>query len=135
MANFLVRKCQESWQETALFFCRRYNSVFSRSTLWRLADLPDLPIRAATHKEPGLLYWRNNLRQEVVMLAAVTGTVSDLLPGMEAALAKYRYQVFVKELGWPLPCEKGIELDAFDRSDTVYVLACNDNQCCSRITS
>jgi N-acyl-L-homoserine lactone synthetase len=62
------------------------------------------------------------------MLTAVTGTVSDLLPGMEAALAKYRYQVFVKELGWPLACEKGTELDAFDRSDTVYVLACDDNQ-------
>lgn len=41
------------------------------------------------------------------MLAAVTGTVSDLLPGMAFALAKYRYQVFVKELGWPLHCEAG----------------------------
>ena len=41
------------------------------------------------------------------MLAAVTGTVSDLLPGMAFALAKYRCQVFVKELGWPLHCEAG----------------------------
>lgn len=61
------------------------------------------------------------------MLTAVTGTVSDLLPGMASALAKYRYQVFVKELGWPLRCENGVELDAFDRPDTVYVLACDNN--------
>jgi len=62
------------------------------------------------------------------MLNAVTGTVSDLLPGMASALAKYRYEIFVKELGWPLRCEEGVELDAFDRPDTVYVLACDNNQ-------
>jgi acyl homoserine lactone synthase len=61
----------------------------------------------------------------VGMLTAITGTVGELLPGMVGALAKYRYEVFVKALGWPLHCEEGIELDAFDRPDTVYVVACD----------
>lgn len=59
------------------------------------------------------------------MLTAITGTVGELLPGMARALANYRYEVFVKTLGWPLHCEEGIELDAFDRPDTVYVVACD----------
>jgi N-acyl-L-homoserine lactone synthetase len=91
------------------------------------AVLINLPIWAATNTALDLLYWLDNICREVVMLTVITGTVNDLLPGMACALAKYRYQVFVKELGWPLRCEEGVELDDFDRPDTVYVLACDNN--------
>jgi acyl homoserine lactone synthase len=40
------------------------------------------------------------------------------------ALARYRHQIFVEQLGWHLPmAEEGFERDQYDREDTVYVLA------------
>lgn len=38
-------------------------------------------------------------------------------------LARYRFQVFVEELGWKLDTNNGIELDQFDRPDTQYIVA------------
>ncbi|MFG6447809.1 acyl-homoserine-lactone synthase [Roseateles sp. BYS180W] len=38
------------------------------------------------------------------------------------ALARYRYEVFVQRLGWPLQCPVGRELDQYDRDDVLYVL-------------
>ncbi|MCX4159666.1 GNAT family N-acetyltransferase [Paraburkholderia aspalathi] len=39
-------------------------------------------------------------------------------------LARYRYQRFVKDLGWDLPSEHNdSERDQYDRNDTVYIIA------------
>lgn len=54
-----------------------------------------------------------------------TGTVNTLPTGMFFAMARYRHQVFVKQLGWPLHSHAGMELDQFDRRDTQYVVACD----------
>jgi acyl homoserine lactone synthase len=39
------------------------------------------------------------------------------------ALAQYRHQVFVEQLGWDLPCVGDFERDQYDRPDTIYVVA------------
>jgi acyl homoserine lactone synthase len=40
------------------------------------------------------------------------------------ALAQYRHQIFVEQLGWSLPlANDGLERDQYDRDDTVYVVA------------
>ncbi|TJZ70744.1 GNAT family N-acetyltransferase [Chitiniphilus eburneus] len=41
-------------------------------------------------------------------------------------MARYRHRVFIEKLGWNLPCENALEYDQFDREDTLYVLARND---------
>lgn len=42
-------------------------------------------------------------------------------------LHAYRHAVFVERLGWELPGAKGgLEMDQFDRPDTIHVLARND---------
>ena len=62
------------------------------------------------------------------MLTVTAGTPGDLQSGMETQLAAYRHKVFVEQLGWKLPlAEAGLERDEFDRADTVYVIA-RDNQ-------
>ncbi|MBL8509853.1 MAG: GNAT family N-acetyltransferase, partial [Chitinimonas sp.] len=38
-------------------------------------------------------------------------------------LARYRHRVFVEKLGWQLKCQDGLEFDQFDRPDTLYVVA------------
>lgn len=50
---------------------------------------------------------------------------SGPLPAETAnALARYRYRIFVEQLGWDLPVAgEGLERDQFDRSDTVHVIA------------
>lgn len=53
----------------------------------------------------------------------VSGEREGLPPGVFPALSRYRYDVFVTRLGWDLPATGGIELDQFDRRDTVYVAA------------
>lgn len=44
------------------------------------------------------------------------------------ALDRYRYDVFVRKLGWQLDTPSGIERDQFDRPETVYVIARNQEQ-------
>lgn len=60
----------------------------------------------------------------------------DILSGMRAGLpadvfrglASYRHEVFVEMLGWSdLATPERLERDQFDREDTVYVLARDDN--------
>ncbi|MBL8509790.1 acyl-homoserine-lactone synthase [Chitinimonas sp. JJ19] len=60
------------------------------------------------------------------MLQMVSGTREQLRGGMEVSLAQYRHRVFIRELGWPLQTEDGLERDAFDRADTLYVVAHDD---------
>lgn len=40
-------------------------------------------------------------------------------------MARHRHEVFVKKLGWQLKCDDDLELDEFDRSDTIYLVAQN----------
>ncbi|RZF23639.1 GNAT family N-acetyltransferase [Paraburkholderia sp. UYCP14C] len=48
----------------------------------------------------------------------------QLPEGIEAALAQYRHQIFVEQLGWRLPmADDRFERDQYDREDTVYVVA------------
>ncbi len=54
------------------------------------------------------------------------GNSSDLPGHMVTALARYRFEVFVKKLGWPLSCNDNMEIDQFDQAETVYVIARND---------
>ena len=53
----------------------------------------------------------------------LVGSTSDLPRQWIHELAQYRHRVFVERLGWQLQGEPGIEFDAFDRPDTVYVIA------------
>ena len=53
----------------------------------------------------------------------VSGVATEILEDLQAKVARYRYAVFVERLGWNLQTRDGEELDQFDRSDTVYVVA------------
>lgn len=67
-----------------------------------------------------------------IVLSAPEG----LPDGLYSKVAHYRYKVFVERLGWPLRTQNGAELDQFDRPDTVYVVAQDDNDCvigCARL--
>ena len=57
----------------------------------------------------------------------VSGDRERLLPDLYQKVAHYRHKIFVERLGWPLQTQDGLELDQFDRNDTVYVIAQNDN--------
>lgn len=59
----------------------------------------------------------------------IAGKSADLRQSLMAEIGLYRYRVFVEKLGWELRCEVGLEYDQFDRDDTVYVVAQdNDRQ-------
>lgn len=51
------------------------------------------------------------------------GAFDALQPELYSRHARYRYKVFVEKLGWQLHAEGGLEFDQFDRDDTLYVLA------------
>jgi acyl homoserine lactone synthase len=55
-------------------------------------------------------------------MTALYGQFAQSAPTLEAALAAYRYQVFVERLKWDVPTDGTSERDQFDRLDTVYVL-------------
>ena len=51
----------------------------------------------------------------------------EFTPEFEVALALYRHKIFIEKLGWQLPVRDGMERDQFDRPDTLYVVAQDDN--------
>lgn len=53
----------------------------------------------------------------------ITGTAQNIPASTMTDIARYRYRVFVEKLGWELQCVGGLEYDQFDRDDTVYVVA------------
>lgn len=53
----------------------------------------------------------------------IGGTAQSLPREVFEGIARYRHQVFVQPLGWALPSQVGLELDQFDRADTVYLAA------------
>jgi acyl homoserine lactone synthase len=57
----------------------------------------------------------------MTLVRIVTGTRQELSASLEAAIAAYRHEIFVRRLGWRLACADGFERDQFDRPDTNYV--------------
>jgi len=57
----------------------------------------------------------------------IIGHKDELSSELLAKLSKYRYEVFIKKLGWQLPTEENVEQDQFDNDETVYVIA-NDEE-------
>jgi acyl homoserine lactone synthase len=53
----------------------------------------------------------------------IAGTSQNLSEDVFVGLARFRHKVFVETLGWDLATQAGLELDQFDRPDTVYVVA------------
>lgn len=58
----------------------------------------------------------------------IAGRHEDLSSGMIQRLANYRHKVFVEMLGWDLQTQGELELDQFDREDTMYVVAQDENE-------
>lgn len=57
----------------------------------------------------------------------LAGTSEVLTSDVMSGLARYRHRVFVEKLGWNLASEGGLEYDQFDRPDTVYLAARDDD--------
>ncbi len=53
----------------------------------------------------------------------IAGTVDTFSAGVLFDMARYRHQVFVEKLGWKLHTRGRLELDEFDRKDTIYLIA------------
>ncbi|HKJ09534.1 MAG TPA: acyl-homoserine-lactone synthase [Gammaproteobacteria bacterium] len=65
-----------------------------------------------------------------------SGTITKLPTGLAEGISHYRHRVFVDTLGWTLQTCNGMELDQFDRSDTLYVVAQDEQHCingCARL--
>ena len=59
-------------------------------------------------------------------MEVVTGARETLRPDLYSKVAHYRHKIFVERLGWQLQTKDGGELDQFDRPDTIYVIAQDD---------
>jgi len=55
-----------------------------------------------------------------------SGNQQELPVGLYSDIARFRHMVFVERLGWSLQTVADTEQDQFDRPDTVYVVAKND---------
>lgn len=53
----------------------------------------------------------------------IRGTSQSLSPDVFEGIARYRHRVFIETLGWDLPTSASLELDQFDRADTIYLAA------------
>lgn len=53
----------------------------------------------------------------------VSGFSNQLSADIKAEMFKYRYDVFIEQLGWDLAVSPHIEKDQFDHEDTMYVVA------------
>ncbi len=56
----------------------------------------------------------------------ITGKQAEFRESVMAEIGLYRYRVFVEKLRWELNCIEGLEVDQFDREDTLYVVAQDD---------
>ncbi|SOE06359.1 N-acyl-L-homoserine lactone synthetase [Variovorax sp. YR752] len=52
----------------------------------------------------------------------IAGTADSFSAGVLFDMARYRHQVFVEKLGWKLHTRGRLELDEFDRKDTIYLI-------------
>ncbi|BEP65321.1 acyl-homoserine-lactone synthase AbaI (plasmid) [Variovorax sp. V213] len=53
----------------------------------------------------------------------IAGTVDTFSADVLFDMARYRHEVFVEKLGWKLHTRGRLELDEFDRKDTIYLIA------------
>ena len=51
------------------------------------------------------------------------GGRNDLAPEAVSEMHQFRYEIFVRRLGWALPLAGGIERDEYDTDEAIYVLA------------
>lgn len=56
-------------------------------------------------------------------LQILRGTAKSLPLDLFEGIARYRHKVFIETLGWDLPTRENLELDQFDRPDTIYLAA------------
>ena len=56
-------------------------------------------------------------------MITTSGHLSQFPASTADHLAHYRHRIFIERLCWQLPCSDGLEVDQFDRADTIYVLA------------
>jgi acyl homoserine lactone synthase len=59
-------------------------------------------------------------------MRVMSGAPKELPRGVYSKISRYRHRVFVEQLGWDLCANNGAEQDQFDRPDTVYVVATDD---------
>jgi N-acyl-L-homoserine lactone synthetase len=53
----------------------------------------------------------------------IAGSTTVLSPDIYREVGHYRHKVFVETLGWDLATRDGMELDQFDRPDTLYMVS------------
>lgn len=58
----------------------------------------------------------------------VAGVAGGLPDDLFSRVSRYRHKVFVEKLGWDLQTRNGLELDQFDRPDTLYVVSQDEQQ-------
>jgi N-acyl-L-homoserine lactone synthetase len=56
----------------------------------------------------------------------IAGNPLALSPDIYSKIGQYRNKVFVEMLGWDLQTRDGMELDQFDRPDTLYMVSQDD---------
>jgi len=60
-------------------------------------------------------------------MKVISGVSTGFPDGLFSEISSYRHKVFIEMLGWELPTQNGLELDQFDRPDTVYVVSQDDD--------
>jgi acyl-homoserine lactone synthase len=61
------------------------------------------------------------------MIVILKGTQRSQQAGYFERMFRLRHQIFIKELGWPLPSSNGQEIDQYDVDDAVYFLDVTDD--------
>ncbi len=59
-------------------------------------------------------------------MKVISGVSGGLSEDLFDKVSSYRHKVFIEMLGWELQTKNGVELDQFDRPDTLYVIAQDD---------
>jgi acyl homoserine lactone synthase len=64
------------------------------------------------------------------MTTFLSGRRHEIPKALFDELCRYRHEIFVRNLGWSLPSwgEEGIELDEFDGTDALYVIALREDE-------
>jgi acyl homoserine lactone synthase len=78
---------------------------------------------------------RNFINARAIM-NVISGKADALSSTLMAAMASYRYKVFIETLGWELETQNELEYDQFDHEDTIYVVSkdeCGEVNGCARL--
>ncbi|UFH50193.1 acyl-homoserine-lactone synthase [Pseudomonas sp. KNUC1026] len=65
---------------------------------------------------------------DVDVMEYITAAWHQLSETLRQKMASYRHAVFIERLGWSLETPAGHEIDQFDRDNTVYVIATDDQE-------